>query len=423
MRVSVTVVEDPPAAPLGEEKQAQEKGNELLSVHVTAVVRRQSLRIDVASVRIEPRTASPTNSLSRGSSDGSIILRSGNDDKDRIVLLLRKALQEVARKSFAENDPEKEPEVTGSSVVSFAWSAVVPSLNGGEGEIDLHVGALHAALRAEGFVRCVEIPRLFGGSDSDGTIYVRIPAAATSLTPSVCLSEDEVRELQGDCEEVMDATLRAASLGVERVSELSLLLELRVVRSPDRKQLTVDHQEDLDAILEVLRAKLGAAGERWYAPHEICREWVDAALSNGACYVLARDRQSGVNVACGAAVPLNDSILSVDMCGASVHAGWEFTHFCVLNPDRDGKYAGAASLVFDKLLSDGLRADAKGSLLFLDTTFDRSKADGGGAWRLGARSKAFDRRGVLPCFTGIVADPKRSHPSENNHLVVFTATG
>jgi hypothetical protein len=151
----------------------------------------------------------------------------------------------------------------------------------------------------------------------------------------------------------------------------------------------VESEEDVARVMLVLRAKFGPAGERWYEPSEICESFVRSGV-----FVVCDSRDDGPVGCCGA-VDWRRSTFAASRTVVGgreyrVREGWELTHYAVLGIGG-GKYAGVASRMQEALLAR-LAVLGKGKSLpvLLDTTFDRSRADGGGAWKLGARDARFD---------------------------------
>ena len=150
----------------------------------------------------------------------------------------------------------------------------------------------------------------------------------------------------------------------------------------------VTSEEDVQRVMSVLRAKFGAAGERWYEPSEISESFVRSGV-----FVVCDSKEDGPIGCCGAS-DIRQSAFAAALTivgGREYHVreGWELTHYAVLGVG-DGKYAGIAARMQECLLARlaELRGDEPRPVL-LDATFDRSKPDGGGAWKLGARDDRY----------------------------------
>lgn len=178
--------------------------------------------------------------------------------------------------------------------------------------------------------------------------------------------------------------------------------------------------EALDAhvsrIMEVLTEKLGPNGELWYDPSEIRASWVKQCLLDGGVFVYCVDSDDHV-VGCIAGSPLSRSVYAMEceIAGRRLTSrpGYEVTHMVVL-ARGGGAYAGLAAY-----MSHYLVQRLKGALIIFDCTYDRNKADGGGAWKVPHKSPEFTFAGCCFRYTGIVADPKRPSWHGNNHLCVY----
>ncbi len=179
----------------------------------------------------------------------------------------------------------------------------------------------------------------------------------------------------------------------------------------------VESEEDVRSVMTVLRSKFGAAGELWYEPAEICESFVRSGV-----FVVCVSEADGPVGCCGAA-RLSESVFAMDETVVdgkkyNVRPGWELTHYAVLGT-AGGRYAGVAREMQIVLLRRLASLATEPQLVLLDTTYDRAKSDGGGAWKLGARDNRFIRAAVMPRFTVILVDPKRHDWRDKNHLIVY----
>ncbi len=148
----------------------------------------------------------------------------------------------------------------------------------------------------------------------------------------------------------------------------------------------VESEEDVQCVMAVLRAKFGAAGERWYDPAEMSESFV-----RGGVFVVCDSADHGPVGCCGA-TDLRQSAFAaartvVGGRAYCVREGWELTHYAVLS-SGGGRYAGIAARMQEALLARlAARSGGAPRPVLLDTTFDRSRPDGGGAWKLGARDE------------------------------------
>lgn len=111
---------------------------------------------------------------------------------------------------------------------------------------------------------------------------------------------------------------------------------------------------------------------------------------------------------------MEESIFNVDMLGYLPNLNsLELSHVTV-TPRENGKYSGLATIMNRELME--YKDPSLG--IIVDANWNRKHEDGGGAWKLGPKFR-YDFLGVCLYYTGMMADPKRTDYTGNNHLVFF----